>query len=66
MKEYQNYRDYIKRLDERFPNDEFLTINQVAEYIGRKTTTVYNRFGKAGIIKHGQIAKLDLARALCQ
>lgn len=59
-KEKELYRDYIERLDEKFPNKEILTQRDCVDFLGIDKRTVKSRYG---IAKNG-ISKLKLARLL--
>lgn len=59
-REKECYRDYLVRLDEKFPEQEILNMNQVASFLGLDARTVKKRYG---VTKEG-ISKVKLARAL--
>ena len=59
-REKELYRDYVERLDERFPDKEHLSVNDCVEFLGLNFRTVKKRYG---ITKDG-ISKLKLARLL--
>jgi len=59
MRESPNYRDALARLDERFPNREFLSIKDCMDLTGHSYRWCTNHLplGKLGISKV-QLAKL--------
>lgn len=59
-REKELYREYVVRLDEKFPDKEILTQRDCAEFLGKDKRTVKSRYG---IDKDG-ISKLKLARLL--
>lgn len=64
-REHPLFRDYLERLDEKFPDSpEYISVNDVGTFCGRGKTYVYKNFGN--IIDSGKISKTKLAYALCQ
>ena len=59
-REKELYREYVERLDERFPDKEILTQRDCVDFLGLNVKTVKNRYN---ITKDG-ISKLKLARLL--
>jgi len=59
-REKELYRDYIERLDEKFPNKEILTQKDCVEFLGIDKKTVKKHYD----IGRGGISKLKLARLL--
>ena len=64
-REKECFRDYIMRLDEKFPDKELLTKGEVIDFLGISQSTMTRRakeFGFAPRSKH--VSKVKLARAL--
>ncbi len=59
-REKELYRDYLERLDEKFPNKDNLTQKDCADFLGLDKRTVKSRYG----IARGGILKIQLARLL--
>lgn len=59
-REKESYRDYVERLDEKFPDKEILTQKDCVTFLGLDKRTVKSRYG----ISKGGISKLKLARLL--
>lgn len=59
-REKELYRDYLARLDEKFPDKEIIQQKECAEFLGLDPRTVKKRYG---IDKLG-INKMQLARLL--
>ena len=59
-REKECFRDYLERLDQKFPDKEVLTQKECADFIGRDARTVKKYYG---IDKRG-ISKVKLARLL--
>lgn len=59
-REKELYREYVERLDERFPDKEILTQRDCVEFLGIDKRTIKSRYG----IAKGGISKLKLARLL--
>lgn len=59
-REKELYREYVERLDERFPDKEILTQRDCVDFLGLNVKTVKSRYN---ITKDG-ISKLKLARLL--
>ena len=59
-REKELYREYVERLDEKFPDKEILTQHDCSNFLGKDKRTIKNRYG---IGKDG-ISKLKLARLL--
>jgi len=60
MRESANYRDALARLDEKFPNKEWLTVGDVVKLSGHSYNWV-NKF--LGVTKPG-ISKVALAKKM--
>ena len=59
MREKENFRDNLERLDKRFPNKELLTRTECAVYLGCSEKTVKRRYGVGR-----DITKVAFARAI--
>lgn len=59
-REKQDFRPYLERLDEKFPDKEIITQKECAAFLGLAPRTVKKRYqiGKDGI------SKIKLARLL--
>ncbi len=63
-REKECYRDMIERLDKRFPDREFLSVPEVATFVGKSNRTIERHYGKYKVKPFG-ISKVQLARLLC-
>ena len=63
MREKPDYRDTLQRLDERYPDREFLSRSDVAAFLGASRQTVYNRFGSK-LPARVLLTKTQIARVL--
>lgn len=59
-REKECFRDYLERLDEKFPDREILSLNECAAFLGVCTKTVKKRYG----LDRRGISKVKLARLL--
>lgn len=59
-REKECFRDYLERLDEKFPDKEVLTQKDCAEFLGKNKKTIKARYG----IGACGISKVKLARLL--
>lgn len=59
-REKECYRDYLERLDEKFPSKEILTQKDCVEFLGIDKKTVKSRYDIGG----GGVTKVKLARLL--
>ncbi len=59
-REKECYRDYLERLDEKFPNKEILPQKECAEFLGIDPRTAKKKYG----IGRDGISKCRLARLL--
>lgn len=70
MREKTDYRENLRRLDERFPDSELLTLRQITEFTGLDGRTAKRVFARelmnAGTTKRASylIAKTKLARLI--
>lgn len=70
MREKTDYRENLRRLDERFPDSELLTLRQITEFTGLDGRTAKRVFERelinAGTPKRASylIAKTKLARLI--
>lgn len=59
-REKELYRDYVERLDERFPDREHLSQKDCVEFLGKDKRTIKKYYG----VGRDGISKLKLARLL--
>lgn len=59
-REKECFRDYLERLDEKFPDKEIIDQKECAEFLGLNPRTVKKRYG----ITYLGISKIKLARLL--
>lgn len=70
MREKADYRENLRRLDEKFPDSELLTLRQITEFTGLDGRTAKRVFERelmnAGTTKRASylIAKTKLARLI--
>ena len=67
MRESPSFRANLEQLNQRFPGQEFLTIREVAEYIGNTPNTAKRRFPfvcRSDENPHGGCTKVQLAKAI--
>ncbi len=62
MREKAGYRENLRLLEQRFPNEDMLNVSQVAAFMGvcRQTAARRIRFNEAT----GRITKTDFARQI--
>lgn len=58
------YRDMMEELNKHFPEKQFLTIAEVAQFVGTSSRTVERHYGQYKIKPFG-ISKVQLAHLLC-
>ena len=64
-REKELFRDYIERLDEKFPDKELLTKGEVIDFLGISPSTMSRRAKEYGFApKSKHVSKVKLARAL--
>ena len=59
-REKELFRDYLVRLDEKFPNKEIIQQKECAEFLGLDARTVKKKYG----VSRDGISKVKLARLL--
>lgn len=63
-REKQGFRDTVAALNEMFPDQGMLGVNDVARFMGVNRTTVARRGIKFNAAT-GRVTKADLARQIC-
>jgi hypothetical protein len=58
------YRDMMEELNKHFPEKQFLTVSEVAKFVGTSSRTVERHYGQYKIKPFG-ISKVQLAHLLC-
>lgn len=63
-KEKQCYRDMLEELNKSYPDKQFLSVPEVAAFVGKSSRTIERHYGQYKIKPLG-ISKVQLARLLC-
>ena len=58
------YRDMLEELNKSFPDKQFLSVPEVAKFVGKSSRTVERHYGQYKIKPFG-ISKVQLAHLLC-
>ena len=64
-REKECFRDYLERLDEKFPDKELLTKAEVVAFLGISPSTMTRKAKEFGFApRSNHVSKVKLARAL--
>lgn len=63
-REKAGFRDVMAQLNDMFPDQGMLSINEVARFLGVNRSTVYRRGIQFNSLT-GRVTKADLARQVC-
>lgn len=63
-REKECYRDMMEELNRSYPDKQFLSVPEVAKFVGKSSRTIERHYGKYKV-KYLGISKVQLARLLC-
>ena len=65
-REHPDYRDNLELLNQRFPDKDFFTVQEIQSYVGWKSKKTAYKYLQEYENSFGMILKTDFAKFLCR